>query len=216
MSSFLVIGMGRFGSSVATELSRLENDVLVLDNREENVAKIMDQVTEALVGDAKDEAVLRSLGVEDFDCVIVAMAGVIEDSVLTTMMLKEMGAKSIVCKAKNARHAKILTQLGADRVVRPEYDMGIRVARSLSRLNVIDFLDISPDFGVMEVLTPKLWAGKSISKINPRQQHGTTIIAVHSGDSVNFSLDADTILSEGSILTLIGAKRDLDYISNLK
>ena len=114
MASFLVIGMGRFGRSIATELYQMKHDVLIIDELEENISDIVDQVTDAIIGDAKDEAVLRSLDIYSFDSVIVAMAGNIEDSVLTTIMLKEMGAKMLVCKARNEWHMKILTQIGAE------------------------------------------------------------------------------------------------------
>lgn len=131
MESFVIIGMGRFGSAVATELFCMKRDVLVLDEHEECIAPVMDYVTESIIGDAKDETVLRSLGIQNFDCVVVAIANKLEDSILITMMLKEMGAKFVVCKAQNELHAKILTQLGADKVVRPEFDMGRQLAHSL-------------------------------------------------------------------------------------
>ena len=218
MGSFLVIGMGRFGSSVATELCRMKHEVLAIDEAEDNVAGIVNQVTDVIIGDAKDEAVLRSLGVQNFDCVIVAMAGALEDSILTTMMLKEMGAKFIVGKAQNERHAKILSLLGADKVIRPELDMGKRVARSLTQKNIIDVLEISTEYGIVELVAPRQWVDKSIVKINLRRKHGVTVIAVRAAgtDKVNFSPDADTVLREGDILTVIGSKRDLDAISALK
>ena len=178
----------------------------------------MNHVTDVIVGDAKDEAVLHSLDVKSFDCVIVSMAGAIEDSILITMMLKEMGAKCVVCKAQNERHAKILTQLGADRVIRPEYDMGIRVAQSLAHHNIIDYLEISPDYYVMEVVTPKHWVDKSIVKNNLRRKYGVTVIAIRCAQTgkVKFSPDADMVLREGDVLTLIGSKRELDAIGELK
>ena len=218
MGSFLVIGMGRFGSSVAIELYKMKNEVLAVDMSEDRATEIMNHVTDVVVGDAKDEAVLQSLDVKNFDGVIVAMAGSIEDSILITMMLKELGAKSVVCKAQNERHARILTQLGADRVIRPEYDMGIRVARSVAQRNMVDFLEISPDYCVMEVVTPKHWVGKSIVKNNLRRKYGVTVIAIRCAktDKVKFSPDAEVVLCEGDILTLIGSKHEMDTICVLK
>ena len=218
MGSFLVIGMGRFGSSMAKELYRMKQDVLVVDELEENITDIMNQVTDVIIGDAKDEAVLNALDVQDFDGVIVAMAGTIEDSILITMMLKEMNAKSVICKAQNERHAKILTQLGADKVIRPEHDMGIRVARSLTQHNMIDFLEISPDYYIMEIVTQKHWVDKSIAKINLRRKYGITVLAIRSAktDVVKFSPQADAVLEEGDILTVIGSKQELEAISFMK
>ena len=218
MGSFLVIGMGRFGSSLAVELHQLKHDVLVLDKREEDVAGVISQVTDAVIGDAKDEGVLRSLGIQNFDSVIVCMADAIEDSILTTMTLKELGAKHIICKAQNERHAKILSQLGAEKVIRPEYDMGKRVANTLARRNIRDYLEISSDYGVMEIITPGQWANKSIMKNNLRRKYGVTVMAFRDRETgkVEFSPDADAILREGDTLTVIGSKKCLDAVGALK
>lgn len=218
MGSFLVIGIGRFGRSIATELYRMNHDVLVLDENEEGVAEIVTQVTNVIIGDAKDEAVIRSLGVHNFDCAVVAMAGDIEDSILTTMMLKEMGAKNIVCKAQNERHAKILTLIGADSIITPEHDMGIRTAHNLAHQNFIDYLEISPEYGVMEITTPEHWADKSIVKNNLRRKYGITVIAIRDAKTkiIKFSPNADIVLKKDDILTVLGSKQDLVDISKLK
>ena len=128
MKSFLVIGLGRFGRAVACELGSLGHEVLALDNSEENVQHIADSVTQAICGDAQDEAVLRSLGVGNFDCCVVAIGTDIEASILITVMLKELGAKQVVCKALSALHARVLERVGADRVIQPEREIGQRLA----------------------------------------------------------------------------------------
>jgi trk system potassium uptake protein TrkA len=218
MGSFLVIGMGRFGSSIAIELSRMKHEVLAVDEFEENIAEVSNQVTDVIIGDAKDETVLRSLGVQNFDCVVVATAGNIEDSILITMMLKESGVNEIICNAQNERHAKILSLLGANRVIRPEYDMGKRVAHSLGHRNLIDYLEISPDYGIIEMLTPLHWAGKSIKKNNLRIKYGVSIVAIRSAATkqMNFSPNADTMLDQGDTLTVLGSNKDLDAVSEIR
>ena len=218
MKSFLVIGMGRFGSSVATELFQMKHDVLAVDIEEENIAPYIGRVTNAIIGDATDEAVLRSLGVPNFDCVVVGIGQAIENSIWTLMILKELSAKMVVCKAWDERHAKILSQLGADRVIRPEFDMGIRVAHSLSHRNVIDFLEISPDHSVMELTVPAQWVNKSIAKNNLRKKYGITVICIHSRETnnVNFSPEAETVFCDGDTITVIGQKKNLDAIHLLK
>lgn len=128
--SYLVIGMGRFGTAIATELCDMNHEVMIVDEHEKNVASVMRNVTGAIIGDAKDEVVLRSLGINNFDGVIIAIARQ-EDSILVNMMVKEMGAKSITSKAQNELHEKILTLIGVDRVVRPEYEMGRQIAHSM-------------------------------------------------------------------------------------
>ena len=218
MGSFLVIGMGRFGSSIATELYRMKHDVLALDIDENKADAIVDMVTNVIIGDAKNEAVLESLSVRDFDCVVVAIASSIEDSILTTISLKEMGARRIVCKAQNDRHAKILSQIGADRVIRPEYDMGKRAAHSLTRQNIIDYLEISPEFGIIEIITPGKWVGNSIAKNDLRRKFGITVLAIRrvKTEKIEFLPTAETEIIEGDLLTVVGAKPNLDKISELK
>ena len=217
MSSFLVIGMGRFGSSVATELYQMKNDVLVVDKHEEKITNIINQVTNVIIGDTKDEAVLRSLGIHNFDCIIVAIANAIEDSVLTTIMLKEMGAKMIVCKAQNEWHEKILIQLGVDKVIRPESDTGKRVAHLLVQKDSIDQLELSPDYCILELRVPNHWINKSLVEINLRKKYGVTLIAIRSAktDDLSLSITAETIMNEGDILTLLGPKEILDKISEV-
>ncbi|MCL1853935.1 MAG: TrkA family potassium uptake protein [Peptococcaceae bacterium] len=217
MGSFLVIGMGRFGSAVATELYRMRHEVLAVDAHEDNVTGILDQVTNVIIGDAKDDAVLASLGVQNFDCVVVSMASAIEDSVLTTIKLKEMSAKMIVCKAQNEWHAKVLSLIGATKVIHPESDMGKRIAHSLAQRNIIDYLEISPDYGVLEIKTPKRWVDKSIIANNIRRKYGINVIAIRSAetDRIQTSPHPDTVLREGDILTVIGSKQELDEIGAL-
>jgi len=218
MGSFLIIGMGRFGSSIAVELTKMKHEVLAVDEFEANIAEISNLVTNIIIGDARDESVLHSLGVHNFDCAIVATAGSIEDSILITMMLKELGAKKIICNAQNERHAKILMLLGANKVIRPEYDMGKRVAHALGHHNLIDYLEITPDYGIMEMKTPDLWAGKSIKKNNLSEKFGVNIIAIRNSEAIkiNFSPNPDTVLRFSDILLVYGPKRDLDIISEIK
>lgn len=218
MNDFLIIGMGRFGSSVARELYKMKNDVLVIDEQEERISGIANHVTNAIVGDAKDEAVLRSLGIPNFNCVIVAIASAMEDSILTTMLLKEMRANYIVSKAQNERHAKILSMIGANKVILPESDMGIRIAHSLSNPNFIDYLEISPTHGVMEIAAPKQWVGRSIAENHLRRKQGVIIISIlnkETGDTC-FSPDADRVISKNDVLTLIGTNQDLEKVDALK
>lgn len=218
MASFLVIGMGRFGSSVATELYHMKHEVLVVDELEDNVAPYMGEVTNAVIGDTTDEAVLRSLGVQNFDCVVVGIGEAKGDSIWTLMILKELGAKMIVCKARDERHAKILSQLGADKVIRPEYEMGKRIARSLSQRNVIDFLELPNDHSVVEIILPDKWANKSIMENHLRRKYGITVLSINSEKTgkIIFSPEADTVLHSGDVVTVIGKKKDLNTIQYLR
>lgn len=139
MESVLIVGMGRFGSTIATELYQMNYDVLAIEKIEHVAASYTDKVTEIIIGNGQDERLLKTLGVQNFDCVIVAIAHTLEDSIVTTMMLKEMGAKFLVCKADNEIHAKILASIGVQRIIRPEYDMGRYVAKHLIKNNLQEF-----------------------------------------------------------------------------
>ena len=217
MKSFLVIGMGRFGRAVALELYRMKYEVQAVDMSEDKIAPYMGQVTNAIIGDTTDAAVLRSLGVDNFDCVIIGIGEAIENSIWTLMILKELGAKMIICKARDERHAKIMSQLGADKVIRPENDMGIRVAHTLAHKNVMDFHDISTDHSVIEIVVPSKWAGKSIAQNNLRKKHRITVVYIKSSaaGTMDYSPGPETMLYGGDIITIIGKKKDIEAIHGL-
>ncbi len=182
MKSFLVIGLGRFGAAVAQELSALGQEVLALDIDAENVQHISDQVTQAIQGDAQDEAVLRSVGARNFKLRVVAVGADMEASILITVMLKEMGAKYIVAKAMTPIHARVLERVGADRVVLPEIDMGQRLAQRLARTNVVDYIGVSDEFSIVEIHPPRSWVGNSLGKLGVRAKHQINVLAIRHGE----------------------------------
>lgn len=206
MDSFLIIGMGRFGNSLAIELSNLGHDVLVIDRSEEKIAAVADHVTHAVIGDAKDENVIRSLGVRNFDVAVVAMADNIEDSVLVTIMLKELGVKKVVAKAQSMLHMKVLERIGADVTVFPERDMGKRLAQHLSAKNIIDFIELSDEHSIVEIEAPSAWYGKSLLELNIRGAHGINVIAARDkfARDLVVSPTAAYVIKEGDVLIVIG------------
>ena len=159
MKSFLVIGMGRFGTAVAQELTELGQEVLAIDENVESVQRIADDVTQVMQGDAQDEAVLGAIGVRNFDCCIVAVGTDMEASILITVMLKDLGAQYIIAKARSTVHAKVLERVGADRVVLPESEMGCKLAQRLAHANVVDFIGVSDEYSILEIHAPKSWVG---------------------------------------------------------
>ena len=217
MKSFVVIGMGRFGSALAKELTSLGHEVLALDESEEAIARIADHVTHAVIGDAKDENVIRSIGVRNFDCAVVAIAGDIQDSVLVTLMLKDMGVKKVIAKAQSLMHMRVLERIGADQVVFPERDMGQRVAQSLAASNIIDFIELSEDYSIIELACPKKWFGKTFRDLNIRGEYGINVIAVRGseGKEVTVSPPANYRLTEGDVLIVIGGNSELDELRDL-
>ncbi len=217
MKSFLVIGLGRFGAAVAQELSALGQEVLALDIDAENVQHISDQVTQAIQGDAQDEAVLRSVGARNFDCCVVAVGADMEASILITVMLKEMGAKYIVAKAMTPIHARVLERVGADRVVLPEIDMGQRLAQRLARTNVVDYIGVSDEFSIVEIHPPKSWVGNSLGKLGVRAKHQINVLAIRHGEGgqVDVNPQPDKVIGPDDLLIVIGTNEQVNSVVEL-
>lgn len=204
MKSYVVIGLGRFGSGLARHLCRLGAEVLAIDVRPELVQQVANEVTHAVVGDAQDKEVLRALDVRSFDCAIIAIGDNLAASVLTVMNLKELEVPYIVCKAHDETHRRVLEKLGVDRVVIPELEHAQRLARSLYSHNVLDYIELSQDYGILEVPAPKSWIGKSLKELNVRAKLGVNIIAAINGQKTNVSPAADYSIAAGDVLAVLG------------
>ena len=215
MKSYVVIGMGRFGSEVAKRLCELGCEVLAVDKSSELIQPMGEVVTQAVVADATDKEVLRALGVKDFDCAVVAIGGSLSDSVLATMNLKELGVGHIVCKAHDATHRQVLMKLGADQVVIPEQENAIRLARSLSSFNVLDYIELSEDYGIIDVPAPAQWVGRSLKELNVRAQLGVNILAVKQAGKINVSPSADYSISQGDVMVVLGDTAALKAVRSL-
>ena len=204
MSSYIVIGLGRFGSEVARQLYAQGCEVLAIDTRSDLVQQISNDVTHAAVADGRDKEVLKALGGREFDCAIVAIGGSLADSVLVTMNVKELGIAKVVCKAHDEVHRQVLLKLGADQVVIPEKEYAARLARSLSSHNVLDYIELSQDYGIIELPAPQKWAGKSLKELNVRAKLGVNIIAVKRGAEINVSPPADYRVETGDGMVGVG------------
>ena len=215
MKSYVVIGLGRFGTTLARQLYALGAEVLAMDVRSDLVQQIANDVTHAVVGDAQDKEVLRSLGVRDLDCAIIAIGDDLAASVLTTMNLKELGVPYIICKAYDETHRRVLEKLGVDRVIIPEQEHAQRLARSLNSHNVLDYIELSEEYGILEVPAPKSWIGKSLKELNVRAKLGVNIIAVESGKKTNVSPSADYRILAGDILVVLGENYALEAVQKL-
>ncbi len=209
MKNFVVIGLGRFGTAVARELYDVGNDVLGLDTNSENVENIADYVTHAVTGDGRDPEVLRALGVADYDCAVVAVGSDVGSSALITMRLKEAGVPQVVCKAQSHVHQRLLEKIGADRVIFPEHEMGIKVAQGLARSNILNFIELSPEYGLVDVDLPRGWAGHTIRDLDVRAKYKVNVIAVRRGSDFHVSPGADWIMIEGDKLVVLGADSDI-------
>lgn len=215
MKSYIVIGLGRFGSEVARQLCVLGCEVLAMDVRSDLVHQIANDVTHAVVGDGQDKEVLHALGAGNFDCAIIAIGDNFAASVLAAMNLKELNVPYIVCKAHDATHRRVLEKLGVDRVVIPEYEYAGKLARSLSSHNVLDYIELSVDYGILEVPAPKSWVGKTILELNVRAKLGVNIIAVESGKVTNVSPSADYRILAGDVMVVLGDNKALEAVQKL-
>lgn len=215
MKSYIVVGLGRFGQGAARQLCELGAEVLAMDIRSDLVQQVANDVTHAVVGDAQDKEVLRALGVRDFDCAIIAIGDDLAASVLTAMNLKELGVPYIVCKAYDETHRRVMEKLGVDRVVIPEQEQAQRLARSLHSHNVLDYIELSEEYGILEVPAPKSWMGKSLKELNVRAKLGVNIIAVENGASTNVSPPADYRIQPEDVLVVLGENYALEAVQKL-
>ncbi len=215
MKSYIVIGLGRFGSEVSRRLCQLGCEVLSVDSSTELVQAISSDVTHAVVADGRDISVLRALGAGDFDCGIVAIGDSLADSVLVTMNLKELGIPRVVCKARDEIHRQVLKKLGADQVVIPEQEQAFRLARSLSSQNVLDYIELSEDYGIIELPAPASWDGKSLKALNIRAKYGVNILAIKRDSKINVSPSAEYPICQGDIVVLLGDTKALKTVQKL-
>ncbi len=215
MKTFAVIGLGRFGKSVAAQLFNMGYEVLAIDKNMDNVNLISDYVTRAVCGDAKEESVLKAVGMRNYDCVIVAIGDEITDSVLITLSLKEMGIKQVICKARDNQHKKVLKKIGADAVIIPEQEAGIKTAVSLVSDRFLDIIDLSDEYSIADTVIPRAWVGKSIGDISVRKKYGVNIVAAKNqlDNSVNITPGADYVFRKGDIAVLVGRADDINRLN---
>ena len=215
MKSYIIIGLGRFGQTLARLLCALGAEVLALDKRSDLVQQVAEDVTHAVVGDGQDKEVLRALGARNFDCGIIAIGSNLAASVLTAMNLKELGVPYIICKAHDETHRKVLEKLGVDRVIIPEQENAQRLARSLNSHNVLEYIELSEDYGILEIPAPKGWIGKTIKELNVRAKLGVNIIAVENDKETNVSPSADYQIVPGDVMVVLGDNYALEAVQKL-
>ncbi|AJS57429.1 potassium channel family protein [Paenibacillus sp. IHBB 10380] len=211
---FVVIGLGRFGSALALELMALNYEVLGIDRNEEIVSDMSEFLTYAVVADASDEEVLKSLGVRNFDCGIVAIGDDIQMSILATIQLKELGVTQVVAKAISVLHGRVLERLGVDRIIYPERDMGIRVAHQLVSPNLLDYIELSKDYTIAEMSVPTCLDGKTLSEINTRSRYGCSIVALHRPHGIIVAPTAMDQVHTNDIMVIIGSNESIDQFKN--
>ncbi|KAA9026035.1 potassium channel family protein [Niallia endozanthoxylica] len=207
---FAVIGLGRFGGSICRTFAEQGMEVMAIDNNEDRVNEYSAIASHAVVGDSTDEKVLKSLGIRNFDHVIVAIGDNIQASILTTIILKELGVKNITVKAQNDYHEKVLLKIGADHVVHPERDMGRRIANNMISNSVLDYLELSDEHSIVEIVASEKIDGHSIINLDIRAKYGINIVAIKRSNEIIVSPQANEIIHEKDILIVIGADADIN------
>ncbi|MDP2981136.1 MAG: TrkA family potassium uptake protein [Candidatus Omnitrophota bacterium] len=222
MRQFAVIGLGRFGLSVAKTLTEQGCQVLAIDKDEELVQDASEFVAEAVQVDATDEKSLKAVGIKNVDVAVVGIGTNLEASILTTLTLKEMGVQEIVARAVTEEHGKVLEKVGATKVVFLERDMGMRVANSLVSPSIIEHIYLSPEYSIMETLAPQIFVGQSIGNLDIRAKHGLTIIGVRKKDQpnnkvceLNIAPRADYVITQGDVLILLGSNENLNKFKHI-
>ena len=209
---FIVIGLGRFGMSLIQTLVQHKHEVLAVDKNMHLVHAASHIATHAIQADCTDEEVLHELGVRNFHHAIVAIGEDIQSSIFITLLLKELGVQKVTAKANSELHGKMLTKIGADHVVYPERDMGIRLGKQLSSGNLIDFIELSPDYDLVEMKAPRAMNGLTLQQLNMRAKYGLNILAIKHGEQINLSPKADDVIRAGDILLVIGKQQAIQRL----
>ncbi len=212
---FAVLGLGRFGTSIATTLIDLGHEVLAIDSDEDKVQKLADTLTHVVQADVTDEDVLRALGVSNVDTVIISIGEDIQASILATLISKNMGVNQVVAKAKNDLHGKVLEKVGADRVVYPERDMAERVAHFLTERNLLDYIQVASNYRVMELIAGPNFAGKTLGQLNFRAKYNIYVVVLKRGDEIRVVPGAGDKIQENDVLVLIGETSNLDKLQEI-
>ena len=212
---YAVIGLGRFGISVARRLHEAGQEVLGIDVNEERIDDAELYVTHAVIADSTDEKALTAIGIRNFDCVIVAIGNDIQSSILTVMILKDLGVKKVIAKALGKLHGKVLDRIGADWIVYPERDMGERVANQLLSPNMLNYIELSKEYNIEEIMIPERMAEKSLRELNIRAKYNVSAIAVFRDGNIIISPSPDELIHKGDLLVMIGNREDLAEFANL-
>lgn len=206
---FAVIGLGRFGSSLAGYLAKMGYEVLAVDESEERVQAVANTVTHAVSANSTDEEAMRALGIRNFDVVVVAIGQDIQSSILTTLILKDLGVPSIIVKAQNELHGKVLHKIGADKVVFPERDMGLRVAHQMVSPNILEHIELSPEYSIVEMKAPSVMVGQNLKQLDIRAKYNCNVLAVKRGGQMNITPRADEPIEAQDVLVIVGRNDQL-------
>ena len=206
----LIIGLGKFGMSVAKTLSGYDCEVMAIDDSQELVDKVSEYVTHAARVDASDVEALKALGVKNFDIAIIGIGDDLESSIMIALILKELNMPYIVAKSRDDIHAKLLTMIGVDKVVQPERDIGVRIAKTLMHKNVIERMEVGKDYSIVEIETPKEWIGSRLNQLTVRPKHNINILCIEKEDKKILIPTAEYVIEQGDNLMIIAPNKELE------
>ncbi len=215
MKDIAVIGCGQFGSSVALTLSELGHDVLVIDENEDLIDAIADKVSHAVVADVMVEGTLKDLGIGNFDVVIIGMSTSFQASIMATIIAKDLGVPMIVAKVRDSLQGRVLKKVGADKIVIPEKDMGTRLAYTLTNKNIIEFIEVSEDYSMIELEVPKKWLNMSIFDLKVREEFGVSVVAIRTKEEIIINPTPEIKLTEGATIIIIGKNEEIKRVESL-
>lgn len=211
---FVVFGLGKFGRSVAQTLTQNGCDVLAIDKNEETIQEVSDFVTHAVQADVTDADALAALGIRNFEVAVIAISNDMQSSIMSTILAKEMGVEYVVAKAQNDIHKRVLEKVGADRVIFPEREIGVRIANNLTSDSFVDFIELSDDFSIVELEVKEQWKGKTLRELDMRNEYGLNVIGMRQGATMTITPGPDKLLELGEILIVIGSNRNLMKLSD--
>ena len=209
---FAVFGLGSFGESIALELQKLGCEVVAVDKDMERVKGIADSVSYAMQADIGDPDFVRSLGTRNLDGVVIAEAESLEASIMATLVCKEIGVPNVIAKAQNERHATVSKKIGADSIIFPEKEMGIRMAKNLMSASFTDWIALSPDYSIVETPMPVKWSGKTLQELDVRRNYEVNVVGIKSGAHVEVNPDPSEVLREDMVLILVGSNKALEAL----
>lgn len=212
MKEIAVIGLGKFGESVARTYSEAGGMVLAIDKNSDRVQEIESKVTYAVKADVTDADVVRKLGLSNMDVVVVAITSNLDAAVMATILSKEEGVPFVLAKAQNEIHAKVLEKVGADKIIFPEKESGARVSRQLRVDNLMDLVDLSDDHSIVEVPVPKSWVGKSLIEVDVRRQYGLNIIGCRRDGRIDVNISPSKPFTDDMLLIIIGENKQIDKV----
>lgn len=215
-NDFVVFGLGKFGKSVAQTLAANGKEVLAIDSNEEVIQDVSDFVTHAVQADVTDSDALKALGISNFDVAVIAISNNLQASIMSTILAKEMGVPYVLAKAQTDIHKRVLEKVGADKVIFPEREIGVRIANNLISANFVDQIELSDDYSIVETEVLDEWVGKSIREIAVRVNYGINIMAIRKGESISITPGPDLVLQASDILVVIGSNADLKKINKNK